>query len=85
LPTTHAKVANSGSGKLVIARYRMRYFFKKERRYRYRSWKISSLQWLAILVARYCPALHTCMKNTNNLQITIHTTVYTVDPSLKEP
>ena len=29
LATTHAKVANSGSGKMVIARYRIRYFFKK--------------------------------------------------------
>jgi len=29
LATTHAKVANSGSGKMVIARYRMRYFFQK--------------------------------------------------------
>jgi len=44
LVTTHAKVANSGSGKMVKARYRMRYFFQKERRHRYRSWKISSLQ-----------------------------------------
>jgi len=26
LATTHAKVANSGSGKMVIARYRMRFF-----------------------------------------------------------
>jgi len=39
LATTHAKVANSG--KMVIARYRIRYSFEKERRYRY--WKISSL------------------------------------------
>jgi len=29
LATTHAKVVNSGSGKMVIARYRMRYFFQK--------------------------------------------------------
>jgi len=41
LATTHAKVANSG--KMVIARYRICNFFKKERRSRYRSWKISSL------------------------------------------
>ena len=27
--TTHAKVANSGSGKMVIARYCIRYFFQK--------------------------------------------------------
>jgi len=31
--------------------------FKKERRSSYCYWKISSLQYLAILVARYCPAL----------------------------
>jgi len=29
--------------------------------------------------------LHTSMKNTNNPQITTHTTVYTVDLFLKEP
>jgi len=29
---------------MVVARYRTRYFFKKERRYRYRYWQISSLQ-----------------------------------------
>jgi len=29
LATTRAKVANSGSGKMVIARYRIRYFFQK--------------------------------------------------------
>jgi len=29
LATTDVKVANSGSGKMVIARYRMRYFFQK--------------------------------------------------------
>jgi len=29
LATTHAKVANSGSGKMVIARYRIRHFFQK--------------------------------------------------------
>jgi len=29
LATTCAKVANSGSGKIVIARYRIRYFSKK--------------------------------------------------------
>jgi len=29
LATTHAKVANSGSGKMVIARYPIRYFFQK--------------------------------------------------------
>jgi len=29
LATTHAKVANSGSDKMVIARYRIRYFFQK--------------------------------------------------------
>ena len=29
LATTYAKVANSGSGKMVIARYRIRYFFQK--------------------------------------------------------
>jgi len=29
LATTHAKVANSGSGKMVIARYSIRYFFQK--------------------------------------------------------
>jgi len=29
LATTHAKVANSGSGKMVIARYRIHYFFQK--------------------------------------------------------
>jgi len=29
LVSTHAKVANSGSGKMVIARYRIRYFFQK--------------------------------------------------------
>jgi len=34
LATTHVKVVNSG--KVVIDRYRMRYFFKKERRYCYR-------------------------------------------------
>jgi len=28
LATTHAKVANSGSRKMVIAHYRIRYFFK---------------------------------------------------------
>jgi len=27
--TAHAKVANSGSDKIVIARYRIRYFFQK--------------------------------------------------------
>ena len=60
LATTHAKVANSGSGKMVIARYRIQYFiifFKKEQRSRWRYWKISSIQKLAILVARYCPTL----------------------------
>ena len=44
LATTHAEVANSGSGKMVLARYRIHYFFKKERRSRWRYWKISSLQ-----------------------------------------
>ena len=39
--TTHAKVENSG--KAVIARYRIRCFFKKERCYHYCSRKISSL------------------------------------------
>jgi len=29
LATTHAKVAISGSSKMVIARYRIRYFFQK--------------------------------------------------------
>jgi len=29
LATSHAKVAISGSGKMVIARYRTRYFLKK--------------------------------------------------------
>jgi len=29
LATTHVKLANSGSGKMVIARYRIRYFFQK--------------------------------------------------------
>jgi len=29
LATTHAKVANSGRGKMVIARYTIRYFFQK--------------------------------------------------------
>ena len=29
LATIHAKVVNSGSGKVVIARYRIRYFYKK--------------------------------------------------------
>jgi len=29
LATTRAKVANSGSGKMVVARYRIRYFFQK--------------------------------------------------------
>jgi len=29
LVTTHAKVANSGSGKMVIARCRMRYFLQQ--------------------------------------------------------
>jgi len=29
LATTHAKVANSGSGKMVTARYRIRYVFQK--------------------------------------------------------
>jgi len=29
LATSHAKVANSGSGNMVIARYRIRYFFQK--------------------------------------------------------
>jgi len=43
LATTHAKVANSGSGKMVIACYRIRYFFKKEGRSCWRYWKISSL------------------------------------------
>jgi len=42
LAITHAKVANSGNGKMVITRYRIRYFFQKKRRYHY--WKISSLQ-----------------------------------------
>jgi len=28
--------------------------------------------------------LHTSMKNTDNLQITTHTTVYSVDPFLKK-
>jgi len=28
LAITHAKVANSGNGKIVIARYRIRYFFQ---------------------------------------------------------
>ena len=32
-------------------------FFRKERRYCYCSWKISSLQQLAILIACYCPPL----------------------------
>ena len=32
LDTTHAKEANSGNVKMVIAGYRIRYFFKKERR-----------------------------------------------------
>jgi len=44
LTTTHAKVANSSSAKMAIARYCIRYFFKKERRSRRRYWKISSLQ-----------------------------------------
>ena len=35
----------------------MCYFFRKERRYRYRSCKISSPQQLGILVARYSPPL----------------------------
>jgi len=29
LAITHAKVTNSGSGKMVIARYRIQYFFQK--------------------------------------------------------
>ena len=39
--TPRTKVANSG--KAVIARYRIRNFFEREQRYRYRSWKISLL------------------------------------------
>jgi len=44
--TTHAKVANSDSGKVAIARYRIRQpiLFKNERRYRNRYWKITSPQ-----------------------------------------
>ena len=56
LVTTHVKGANSGSGKIVIARYPIGYFFKN-RRYRQRYWKINLLQQLAILEAHYCPAL----------------------------
>jgi len=29
MATTHAKVANIGSGKIVVGRYRIRYFFQK--------------------------------------------------------
>jgi len=40
LATTHAKVANSG--KMMIARYRVRYFYQKCGHSRWRYWKISS-------------------------------------------
>jgi len=53
LATTWAKVANSGSGKMVIARYRIRYFFQK--RAALPLTLLKSL--LAILVAPYCPVL----------------------------
>jgi len=44
LATTLAKVANRGSGRVMIAHYRTCYFFKKERRYNYRYRKVSSLE-----------------------------------------
>jgi len=47
LATTHPKVANSGSGKTVIARYRIRFFSKKS----------CALAIATGKLARYCPAL----------------------------
>jgi len=41
--------------------------------------------YIKILLMAALIYLHTSMKNTNNLQITTHTTIYTVDPFLKEP
>jgi len=52
LAATHAKVANSGSGKMVIARYCMRYFFQKRA-----ALPLSLLENYLAAVARYCPAL----------------------------
>ena len=52
LATTHAKVANSGSGKMVIAPYRIRYFFQKRA-----ALALSLLDNWLVIVARYCPAL----------------------------
>ena len=47
LATTHAKVANSGSGKIVIARYPIRFFSKKS----------GAIANAPGKLARYCPAL----------------------------
>jgi len=44
LATTHAKVANSGNSEVRQLATLCVIFFKKERRYSYRSWKNSSLQ-----------------------------------------
>jgi len=44
----HVKVANSGSGKMVIARYSIRYFFSK---------KSGAIANSTGKLARYCPAL----------------------------
>jgi len=44
LATTHAKVANSGNSEVRQLATACVIFFKKERGYRYRSWKTSSPQ-----------------------------------------
>jgi len=46
------QVANSGSGKMVIARYRNRYFFQKKA-----TLPLTLLENYLATVARYCPAL----------------------------
>jgi len=54
LATTHTKVANSGSDKMVIAHYCIRYFFRKRA-----PLSLTLLENQLATVARYCPALHT--------------------------
>jgi len=55
LATTHAKVANSGSGKMVIARYPIHHFFQKGA-----ALPLTLLENYLATVARYCPALVLC-------------------------
>jgi len=73
LTATHAKVANSGSGKMVIARYRILYFFKKSSDPANATGKLARY-WPALCISLYCDA---CLKS-NALSVgvkTLHNTI----------